>query len=242
MESLVRSLTGEEWRRRESDPSDVKRVTKMDVQDVGVEDRQLQRCLAGEARSAESVLEIGGECVPDRCMGSAAVGEKSREAQRQSTVLEPLIEPKRGGRAISQLHRRERTEPREFFVDDAAEKGGRTSISEVAGIVAPEPIFPREVVRAEELVDKFHQQAVVLVQEIFHPQPASDLGHTDVFPGDQALGTVTLVFPSPNESPAFTVKNISDVLGQMKREHVVDREATQNRIYQDHPAARAQKL
>jgi hypothetical protein len=65
-----------------------------------------------------------------------------------------------------------------------------------------------------------------LVQEIFHPQPASDLGHTDVFPGDQALGTVTLVFPSPNESPAFTVKNISDVLGQKKREHVVDREAT----------------
>jgi hypothetical protein len=97
------------------------------------------------------------------------VGEKSSMGGTQGTIREPLIKPKRGGRAIVDIDIGNGPESIEFIINNFPKiTMSPCSRGVKRGSISEQPFFPGSRLIREEFVNEFHEQAAVLKLQVFH--------------------------------------------------------------------------
>jgi hypothetical protein len=81
-----------------------------------------------------------------------------------------------------------------------------------------------------------------LVLDIPDSKPIGSLGETHMIPSNETLGAMTSVVPSPEEGTTAGINCFLDRFGKKEGRHVMDGEATQYRIEENHTVARAKEF
>jgi len=161
------------------------------------------------------------------------VGEESSVGDVKRTTRQPVVEPERGRSTVVNIHISDRSVSIKFIANNFPQIGLRSISGGVKGCsISKNPVFPRSKIIREELVNKFHEQTPVLLFEILNTEASTVFTDTYVFPGHETFGTMTDIFPRPEESTTTAINSFDDSLRDIHSSHKVEGEGAENRSSQ----------
>jgi hypothetical protein len=96
------------------------------------------------------------------------------------------------------------------------------------GSVVEKPGLPTNILVREDLVDKLHEQALVLQLEILDPKTASILGGLNLIPGHKTFGAVADVVTSLEKGTAPPINELDNSFRDIKGRHEMQRDGAED--------------
>lgn len=150
--------------------------------------------------------------------------EKSRIGRAKGPIREPVVEPERGGRAISDRDTSDRPVSIKLIIHNSPQIAVTSIDGGIEGsCITQQPVFPSYRITREKFINEFHKEASVLKLKILNPEAAIFFPGLNIFPSHKAFGAVACIFTSPEKGHSLSINGLDNRLQDANSRHKVKR-------------------